>query len=38
MLRGSTTANDTLRGATSAAHVGQTKLTVTVTGSKDPGP
>jgi hypothetical protein len=29
---------NTLRGATSAAHVYQTNLAVTVTGDQDPGP
>jgi hypothetical protein len=38
MLGGSMTANYTLRGATSAAHVYQTSLTVTATGNKDLGP
>ena len=30
--------NYTLRGATSAAQVYQTDLTVTATGTRDPGP
>ena len=38
MLAGSMATNYTLRRATSAAHVYQTNLTVTATGSKDPGP
>jgi hypothetical protein len=38
MLDGSMATNYTLRGATSAAHVYQTNLTVTATGRKDLGP
>lgn len=38
MLAGSKATNYTLRRATSAAQVYQTNLTVTPTGSKDPGP